>query len=106
MQPYEPEPSQLKVVPEELMPEAQFRRGMGCEHCYHTGFAGRLPVTELLAVTEPFREAVLKKMQTSALEQIAIQQGMRTLWQNGLQRVVSGETTLEEIIRVVAADLL
>jgi general secretion pathway protein E len=65
-----------------------------------------MPVTELLAVTEPFREAVLKKLQTSALEQIAIQQGMRTLWQNGLQRAVTGQTTLEEIIRVVAVDMI
>jgi type IV pilus assembly protein PilB len=105
-QPYEPEPSQMKVVPEALMTEAQLRKGPGCEHCNHTGFSGRLPVTELLAVTEPFREAVLKRQQTSALEQVAIQQGMRTLWQNGLQRAVTGETTLEEIIRVVAADLL
>jgi type II secretory ATPase GspE/PulE/Tfp pilus assembly ATPase PilB-like protein len=105
-QPYEPEPSRLKIVPEELMPEAQFRRGPGCEHCNHTGFSERMPVTELLAVTEPFREAVLKKLQTSALEQIAVQEGMRTLWQNGLQRVVTGQTTLEEIIRVVAVDMI
>ena len=105
-QPYEPEPSRLKIVPEELMPEAQFRRGAGCDQCNHTGYANRMPVTELLAVTEPFREAVLKKLQTSALEQIAIQQGMRTLWQNGLQRAVTGETTLEEIIRVVAVDMI
>src|ERR1700690_911755 len=105
-QPYEPEPSQLKIVPEALLPEAQFRRGVGCEHCNNTGFAGRRPVTELLTVTEPFREAVLKKQQTSALEQVAIQEGMRTLWQNGLQRAVPGQTTLEEIIRVVAADML
>ena len=105
-QPYEPEPSRLKIVPEELMPEAQFRRGAGCDQCNHTGYANRMPVTELLAVTEPFREAVLKKLQTSALEQIAIQQGMRTLWQNGLQRAVTGQTTLEEIIRVVAVDMI
>ncbi|MGB7549791.1 MAG: GspE/PulE family protein [Terracidiphilus sp.] len=105
-QPYEPEPSRLKIVPEELMPEAQFRRGAGCDQCNHTGYSNRMPVTELLAVTEPFREAVLKKLKTSALEQIAIQQGMRTLWQNGLQRAVTGETTLEEIIRVVAVDMI
>ena len=105
-QPYEPEPSRLKIVPEELMPEAQFRRGAGCDQCNHTGYANRMPVTELLAVTEPFREAVLKKLQTSALEQIAIQEGMRTLWQNGLQRAVTGQTTLEEIIRVVAVDMI
>jgi type II secretory ATPase GspE/PulE/Tfp pilus assembly ATPase PilB-like protein len=43
---------------------------------------------------------------TSALEGTAIEQGMRTLWQNGLQRAISGQTTLEEIIRVVAADMV
>jgi len=65
-----------------------------------------MPVTELLVVDEPFREAVLKKMPTSALEKIAIQQGMKTILQNGLQRVVDGETSLEEMVRVLAADLI
>ncbi|HWH71666.1 MAG TPA: ATPase, T2SS/T4P/T4SS family [Candidatus Sulfotelmatobacter sp.] len=105
-QPYEPAPSQLKVVPEALIPQAQFLHGVGCEHCNHTGYSGRLPVSELLLVNEPFREAVLKKMPTSALEEIAIQQGLRTLWQNGLYRAITGQTTLEETIRVVAADMV
>ena len=105
-EPYEPEPSQLKIMPEELKAQAQFRRGAGCEKCNNTGFSGRMPVTELLVVDEPFREAVLKKMSTSALEEIAIKQGMKTLWQNGLQRVIAGETTLEEAIRVLAADMI
>jgi type II secretory ATPase GspE/PulE/Tfp pilus assembly ATPase PilB-like protein len=103
---YEPGPSQLKIVPEALLPQAQFRRGAGCDHCNHTGFSGRMPVSELLLANEPFREAVLKKVPTSALEEIAIQQGMRTLWQNGLERALTGQTTLEEIIRVVAADMV
>jgi general secretion pathway protein E len=105
-QPYEPEPSQLRVMPEELQSEAQFRHGMGCARCAKTGFSGRLPVTELLVVNEPFREAILKKMPTSALEEIAIEQGMRTLWQNGLHRVITGQTSLEETVRVLAADLV
>jgi type II secretory ATPase GspE/PulE/Tfp pilus assembly ATPase PilB-like protein len=105
-QPFEPEPSQLKVVPEAFLAQAQFRHGKGCDQCNHTGYSGRLPVTELLPVTEPFREAVLKKLQTSALEEIAIQQGMRTLWQNGLYRAITGETTIEETIRVLAADMI
>jgi len=106
MQAYEPPPSQLKLVPEALRSEAQFRRGAGCAQCSQTGYAGRLPVSELLAVSEPFREAVLKKVPTLALEEIAIQQGMRTLWQSGLARAITGQTTLEEIIRVVAIDLV
>ncbi|HEU5396554.1 MAG TPA: ATPase, T2SS/T4P/T4SS family [Verrucomicrobiae bacterium] len=105
-QPYEPEHSQLKLVPEELRANAQFRKGHGCEHCAGTGFAGRLPVTELLVVDEPFREAVMKKLPTRALEEIAIQSGMKTLWQNGLLRVVAGETSLEEMVRVLAADMV
>jgi type II secretory ATPase GspE/PulE/Tfp pilus assembly ATPase PilB-like protein len=102
-QPCEPTPSQRKLVPESVFAEAQFRRGQGCDQCNQTGYAGRVPVSELLVVGEPFREAVLKKMPTSALEEIAIQQGMRTLWQNGLQRAITGQTTLEETIRVFAA---
>jgi type II secretory ATPase GspE/PulE/Tfp pilus assembly ATPase PilB-like protein len=105
-QPYEPEPSQLRVLPEELRSQAQFRQGTGCRRCAGTGFSGRLPVTELLVVDEPFREAILKKMPTSALEEIAIQRGMRTLWQNALHRVINGQTSLEETVRVLAADLL
>ena len=105
-QPYEPMPSHLKVIPESLLPQAQFRRGLGCDQCNQTGYNGRVPVSELLVASEPFREAVLKKVPTSALEEIAIQQGMRTLWQNGLQRAITGQTTLEETIRVVAADLV
>jgi type II secretory ATPase GspE/PulE/Tfp pilus assembly ATPase PilB-like protein len=105
-QPYEPEPSQLKVMPEELAAKAQFRRGAGCDRCNQTGYDGRVPVSELLTVSEPFREAVMKKMSTSALEDIAIQQGMRTLWQNGLHRAITGQTTLEETIRGLAASIL
>jgi type II secretory ATPase GspE/PulE/Tfp pilus assembly ATPase PilB-like protein len=105
-QPYEPAPSQLKVIPEALVSQAQFRQGAGCEQCHQTGYSGRVPVSEMLAVNEPFREAVLKKMPTSALEEIAIEQGMRTLWQNGLSRAIKGETTLEETIRVLAADMM
>jgi type II secretory ATPase GspE/PulE/Tfp pilus assembly ATPase PilB-like protein len=105
-QPYEPDASQLRVLPEELRTEAQFRHGTGCPRCTNTGFSGRLPVTELLVVDEPFREAVLKKNSTSALEEIAIQQGMRTLWQNGLHRVINGQTSLEETVRVLAADMM
>jgi type II secretory ATPase GspE/PulE/Tfp pilus assembly ATPase PilB-like protein len=105
-QSYDPPASQLKLVPESLLADAQFRHGTGCEHCSHTGYSGRLPVSELLVVNEPFREAVLKKMPTAALEDIAVQQGMRTLWQNGLRRALNGQTTLEEIIRVLAADMM
>jgi type II secretory ATPase GspE/PulE/Tfp pilus assembly ATPase PilB-like protein len=105
-QPADPPPSLRKLVPEDMAENAQFAAGQGCDYCNRTGFSGRMPVTELLLVSEPFREAVLQKVPTSRLEEIAVQQGMRTLWQNGLARALAGETTMEEIVRVIAADMV
>jgi len=103
-QPYEPEPSLLKMLPQEAIDVAKFRRGAGCAECLETGFCGRTSVTELLHVNEVMRDAILKKMPTRALQEVAIQEGMQTLWQMALRRVLRGQTPLEEILRVVAVD--
>jgi general secretion pathway protein E len=105
-QPYDPDPTLLKMVPPEFLESAHLRRGAGCEQCMETGFSGRTSVTELLAVGQVFRDAVLQKLPTRALQQVATQQGMLTMWQRGLQRVASGQMPLEEILRVVAVDEL
>lgn len=105
-EPYEPEASARKLVPEDCWAQARFLRGRGCEYCQQTGYNGRMPICELLVVTEPFREAVLKLLPTSALEEIAVQNGMRTLWQNGLQAALRGQTTLEEVVRMIATSIL
>ncbi|MEO6034217.1 MAG: GspE/PulE family protein [Verrucomicrobiota bacterium] len=105
-QPYEPEESLLKLIPAEVAEAAQFRKGAGCEQCLNTGFSGRSSVTELLTVDQVFRDAVLQKLPTKALQQVGINQGMQTMWQNGLNRVVAGQTPLEEILRVIAVDEL
>ncbi|HXJ61240.1 MAG TPA: GspE/PulE family protein [Verrucomicrobiae bacterium] len=101
---YQPDPSLLKMVPAELLATTQFMRGVGCGHCAGTGFQGRTAVTELLAPDEPFRTAILQRLPTRALHNVAIEQGMETFWQDGLRRVLKGQTTLEEILRVIASD--
>jgi len=105
-QPYEPEPHVLKNVPLGERESAQFRRGAGCDQCLNTGFAGRTSVNELLKVDQLFRDAVMDKRPTRALQDVAISQGMLTMWQRGLRRALSGETTLEEIQRVISVDEL
>jgi general secretion pathway protein E len=105
-QPYEPDPTLLKIVPPDFLEAAQLRRGGGCEQCLETGFAGRTSVTELLPVDQVFRDAVLQKLPTRALQQVAMQQGMLTMWQRGLQRVACGQAPLEEVLRVIAMDEL
>lgn len=105
-QPYQPEAAWLRLVPADALAAAQFRRGIGCPECLGTGFSGRTALTELLVVDEVFREAILKKMPTRQLQQVAVEHGMQTMWHNGLRRVLSGQTTLEEIMRVIAVDQL
>jgi len=102
--PYQPEPSLMKYFPAETVTSADLRHGEGCERCLDTGYSSRTALTELLEVDEVLREAILEKMPTRALQQVAIQQGMQTFWQNGLRRVLRGQTTIEEIMRVLAAD--
>jgi general secretion pathway protein E len=103
-EPYAPDPGLLRILPPEFSEQASFRRGAGCPECLQTGFAGRTALSEMLLVDEVFRDAVLQKMPTRSLQQVAVQQGMHTLWQNGLRRVTDGSTPLEEIFRVVAID--
>jgi type II secretory ATPase GspE/PulE/Tfp pilus assembly ATPase PilB-like protein len=103
-EPYQPEVTALSLVPEEARETASFRRGLGCAECVQTGYSGRTAITEMLVVDEVLREAILQKLPTRQLQRVAIQQGMRTLWDLGLQRALSGQTPLEEILRVVAID--
>jgi type II secretory ATPase GspE/PulE/Tfp pilus assembly ATPase PilB-like protein len=103
-QPYRPEPAMLRLMPEDLVATTEFRKGTGCAECLHTGYSGRTALTELLVADEVFRDAVMQKLPTKALQEVAIRQGMQTMFQNGLKRVVSGQSTIEEILRVVAVD--
>lgn len=102
--PYQPDPALANLMPADAQEVAQFRKGAGCPECVFTGFSGRTAVTELLVVDEVLREAILHKLPTRRLQEVAVQQGMHTLWEMGLRRVIQGQTPLEEILRVVAVD--
>ena len=102
--PYEPDLGLLKLVPVVDRDTAEYRRGAGCDQCLETGFSGRYSVSEILTVNQPLRDAVLDKVPTRTLQQVAIDNGMVTMWQHGLQRALTGQTTLEEILRVISVD--
>ncbi len=103
-EPYMPAPALTRLLPAEVLEMGGFKRGAGCAECHQTGFAGRNAVAELLVVNEVFRDTVLQKLPTRTLQQVAIEQGMQTLWQNGLRQVLNGRSTLEEILRVIPVD--
>ncbi|MBL6766068.1 MAG: type II/IV secretion system protein [Verrucomicrobiae bacterium] len=102
--PYEPDVAIMQALTPQQIEVGTFRRGEGCEQCSGTGYGGRMSLTELLRVSERIRDAVLEKRPTRQLVNMAIEDGMRTLWDSGVARVLSGETTLEEVAKKTATD--
>ena len=110
--PYTPDPAPLEQLRrfegdeylQAMLDQHGFYRGAGCSACGNTGFSGRTSINELLVCTEPVREAVMQKRASRDIQALAVQDGMRTLWDSGLQLVVDRKTTLEETLQKVAAD--
>src|SRR5690606_25230618 len=100
---YEPDPALLRQFP--APPEGVvFRRGSGCPACNHTGFCGRTALCEILGMDDSLRAAILDKLPTRRLQELARSQGMSTLWDTAVRRVWDGETTVEEVLRVLPGD--
>ncbi len=76
-------------------------RGSGCDHCRQTGYKGRTGVYELLVVTDRIRELVVRRAPATEIRDAARSEGFRTMRDDGVQKVLEGVTTIEEILRVV-----
>ncbi len=76
-------------------------RGRGCDFCRHTGYKGRLGVFELMVMNDRLRDLVINSASVDDLREAAQRDGMRTLRQDGVQKVLEGITTIEELLRVV-----
>jgi general secretion pathway protein E len=77
-------------------------RAQGCVACKGTGFRGRIAILEALKMTDAVRARILARADAHEIEKTAVEQGMRTLVRHGLERVSSGVTTLEEVLRVTS----
>lgn len=78
----------------------QLARGEGCEQCAGSGYKGRAGIHELIVLTDEFRRMLLDRVSTGELKRLALEQGLRTLYHDGLMKVAHGITTLEEVLRV------
>ncbi len=74
--------------------------GKGCEVCHQSGYTGRIGIFEVLEVSEEIKDLIAQKADASEIEQKAVEQGMGTMFDDGLQKVKQGQTSLEEIMRV------
>ena len=84
--------------------EITFYRGSGCMACHRTGYRGRTGIFELMTMNDDLREAILRKASTKELYELARENGLRTLYENGIEKAVAGITTLEEVTRVTQVD--
>ncbi|GIV01364.1 MAG: hypothetical protein KatS3mg015_0194 [Fimbriimonadales bacterium] len=92
-------------VPEEVGSETGgmihiFRAG-ACDACRKTGYKGRTGVHELLRVSDPIRDEILRKSAAHTIRQIAVSEGMRTLQEDAVQKILLGQTTVDEVLRVI-----
>ncbi len=107
-EPYEPTEAEIVAVgwtPEELFastPNPVLYRPVGCSACSTTGYLGRKALLELLVVTEGIEHLIIEGGTADDIHRLAVEQGMVTLRQSGLRKAFEGETTLEEVLRVVA----
>jgi type IV pilus assembly protein PilB len=80
-----------------------FYKGKGCPTCNFTGMKGRVAIYEVMPISEELRDAILRNAPTAEIREIAQSQGMKSLRQSGLAKVLDGTTTVEEVLRVTLA---
>ncbi len=99
---YQPEPTEMIAagISDEMAEGRKFYKGKGCPACNDTGYKGRVGIYELLKLTSELREAIFRNEPTYVLREIALRGGMNTLLMDGVRKVFSGVTTIEEILRV------
>ncbi|MBI1390844.1 MAG: type II secretion system protein GspE [bacterium] len=96
-QPYEPDPELLTLAGFQIPDGVQVYHGAGCEHCHNQGYRGRTGIYELMIISDALRELINQRTSSNQIQQLA---NIRTLREYGWMKVLQGETTVEEVIRV------
>ena len=79
-------------------------RGKGCKRCFGIGYAGRLVIGEALVLTPKIKDLIIQRAQEYEVKAAARREGMKTLRENGIRKVLEGMTSLEEVLCVTAPD--
>jgi type IV pilus assembly protein PilB len=80
-----------------------FHRRRGCPRCGQTGYRGRVGVFQLLSMSERLEQLAAEKASRDEIERAAVEEGMRTMWEDGIGKVAAGVTSVEELVRVCPA---
>ena len=82
--------------------EIMLYKPKGCSACNQMGYRGRMAIIEFLPMTDTVRKLIMARAEAGKIQKLAIEEGMQTLYENGLTKVMEGVTTIEEIMRVTA----
>ena len=86
-------------IPRDQIGSRQFFYGKGCPTCSQSGYRGRMGIYEWLRMSEALRDLVTQKAPTLVIKQKAIEQGMRTVRDDGMRAIFDGNTSIEEVIK-------
>ena len=86
-------------------PQQKLWTGKGCDDCFHSGFSGRTAIYELMPIDATIQEQIIDKASASVIKRGALERGLRTLRMDGVQKVLQGITTPEEVLRVTQLDV-
>jgi type IV pilus assembly protein PilB len=99
-EPFTPSPDLMERMFGEVNVEGDFFKPVGCEECRMTGFRGRKAIFEVLMIDDDIRDCLVSQPHSARIREIAVSKGMSVLRESGLKKVITGETSLEEVIEV------
>ena len=101
-QPFQPLDTQIEAagVTPEMLKGATFMKGRGCAHCQKSGYKGRLGIFELMVMNSKIRELAFQGAPTNEIRRAAVGSGMNVMLNDGVQKVLRGITTFDEVFRV------
>jgi general secretion pathway protein E len=101
-QPYTPKTVYLQSIgvrPDQFTGRPIYK-AVGCENCFQTGYRGRLGIFEIMVMSEELKTLILQTYDSNRIKALAVQEKMATLREDGIEKVLAGVSTLEEILRV------
>jgi general secretion pathway protein E len=104
---YEPSDVELSMlsIPRELARKSSICKPVGCEHCNQKGYTGRTNIQELLVVNDDIRSLILKRADGNTIKKQAVANGMSTFRDNGIEKVLAGITSIEEVLSNTQLDI-
>jgi type IV pilus assembly protein PilB len=94
----------LGTIPDDVPDPVSLGRGSGCDMCSNTGYKGRIALYEVMPMKDCLKELVLQGASAMEIKREAVQSGMKTLRRSGINKLLGGTTTIEEVLKTTVHD--